>query len=163
MVGRHHQLNGHEWACSESGWWTGKPKCCSPWGRKELDTTEPLNWTDQDRLCNCPQNSISLFSDLAELHFPVLLSLNVALYRYLPSEMWMVVMCFSFMARPLRKWLCSLCPFYFPMVDWNFNDQWLQKPDITNDSFINLDSRNIIWNRIACDPKTITWKTVTWN
>ena len=123
MAGRHHRLNGHEWARSESWWWTGKPKCCSPWGRKELDTTEPLNWTDQDRLCNCPQKSISLFSDLAELHFLVLLSLSVALYQYLPSEMWMVVMCFSFMARPLRKWLCSLRPFYFPTVDWNFNDK----------------------------------------
>ena len=20
--------------------------CCSPWGRKELDTTDPLNWTE---------------------------------------------------------------------------------------------------------------------
>ena len=25
MVGRHHWLNGHEWASSESWWWTGKP------------------------------------------------------------------------------------------------------------------------------------------
>ena len=24
-----------------------KPGCCSPWGRKELDTTERLNWTVQ--------------------------------------------------------------------------------------------------------------------
>ena len=24
----------------------GSLACCSPWGRKELDTTEPLNWTE---------------------------------------------------------------------------------------------------------------------
>ena len=41
MVGRHHQLNGHE---SEQapryGEGQGGLVCCSPWGCKELDTTE---------------------------------------------------------------------------------------------------------------------------
>ena len=31
------------WVNSGSWWWTGKSGC-SPWGRKELDTTEWLNW-----------------------------------------------------------------------------------------------------------------------
>ena len=26
--------------------WTGSLECCSPWGRKELDTTEQTNWTE---------------------------------------------------------------------------------------------------------------------
>ena len=34
------------WASSRSWWWTGKPACCSPWGHKESDTTERLNWTE---------------------------------------------------------------------------------------------------------------------
>ena len=34
------------WASSGSWWWTRKLACCSPWGHKELDTTERLNWTD---------------------------------------------------------------------------------------------------------------------
>ena len=37
------------WASSRSWWWTGKPgvlACCSLWDRKELDTTEWLNWTE---------------------------------------------------------------------------------------------------------------------
>ena len=38
MAGWHHWLDGHE---SE---WT--PGCCDSWGRKESDTTEPLNWTE---------------------------------------------------------------------------------------------------------------------
>ena len=47
MAGWHHWLNGHE---SE---WTpgvgngqGGLACCDSWGRKELDTTEWLNWTE---------------------------------------------------------------------------------------------------------------------
>ena len=34
------------WVNSRSWQWTGKPACCSPWGCKELDTTEWLNWTE---------------------------------------------------------------------------------------------------------------------
>ena len=45
MVGWHHQLNGHAFEDSGSWWWTGRPVCFSPWGSKELDTTEQLNWT----------------------------------------------------------------------------------------------------------------------
>ena len=45
MVGWHHRLNGHGF-----GWTLGVGDrqgglaCCSLWGRKELDTTEWLNW-----------------------------------------------------------------------------------------------------------------------
>ena len=58
MVGWHHWLNGRE---SE---WTpgvgdgqGGLVCCDSWGHKESDTTEQLNWTEQDscntvNLCN---------------------------------------------------------------------------------------------------------------
>ena len=34
------------WVGSRSWWWTGKPDKCSPWGRKESDMTERLNWTE---------------------------------------------------------------------------------------------------------------------
>ena len=34
------------WVNSGSCWWTGSLACCSPWGSKELDTTEQLNWTE---------------------------------------------------------------------------------------------------------------------
>ena len=46
MVGWHHQLNGHEFEqASGDGEGQGSLECCSPWGRKELDTTERLNRT----------------------------------------------------------------------------------------------------------------------
>ena len=35
------------WARSGSRWWTGRTVMdCSPWGHKELDTTERLNWIE---------------------------------------------------------------------------------------------------------------------
>ena len=47
MVGWYIQLNGHE---SEQALGVGDGQgglaCCSPWSRKELDTTEQLNWTE---------------------------------------------------------------------------------------------------------------------
>ena len=46
MVGRHHQLNGHEFEQTlgdSKG--QGSPACCGPRGRKESDTTQQLNNT----------------------------------------------------------------------------------------------------------------------
>ena len=44
MVGWHHRLNGHEFEQAPGdGEGQGSLVCCSPWGRKELDTTELLN------------------------------------------------------------------------------------------------------------------------
>ena len=44
MVGWHHQLDGHEFEQApgvDEG--QGSLACCSPWGRKDSDTTERLN------------------------------------------------------------------------------------------------------------------------
>ena len=47
MVGWHHQLNGHEFGQAQGvGDVQGGLACCSPWGHKESDTTEQLNWTE---------------------------------------------------------------------------------------------------------------------
>ena len=44
MVGWHHRLNRHEFEQAvEVGDGQGSLACCSPWGHKELDTTERLN------------------------------------------------------------------------------------------------------------------------
>ena len=41
MVGRHHQLDGHEFEYAPRvGDGQGSLACCSSWGHKELDTTE---------------------------------------------------------------------------------------------------------------------------
>ena len=47
MVEWHHQLDGHEFEQAPGvGDGQGSLVCCSPWGCKESDTTERLNWTD---------------------------------------------------------------------------------------------------------------------
>ena len=50
MVGWHHQLDGHafEYTLGVDG--QGSLVCFSPWGHKESETTEWLNWTD---MCCC--------------------------------------------------------------------------------------------------------------
>ena len=40
MIGWHHQLNGHEFEQALRDEGQGSLACCSPWGHKELDTTE---------------------------------------------------------------------------------------------------------------------------
>ena len=50
MVGWHHWLNGHEF---EKAPWDSEGQgglaCCSPWGCKELDKTEQLNWNNNKK------------------------------------------------------------------------------------------------------------------
>ena len=47
MVGWHHWLNGHEFEQAlRVGEGQGSLVCCSPWGHKELDPTEWVNWTE---------------------------------------------------------------------------------------------------------------------
>ena len=44
MIGRHHQLNGHEFEQTMGdGEGQGSLECCSPWDHKESDTSERLN------------------------------------------------------------------------------------------------------------------------
>ena len=49
MVGWHHRLDGHECEQAPGAGGQGSLACCSPWGRKESDTTEQLN--SNNRIC----------------------------------------------------------------------------------------------------------------
>ena len=47
MVGWHYRLDGHEFEWAPGvGDGQGSLECCSPWGRKQSDRTEWLNWTE---------------------------------------------------------------------------------------------------------------------
>ena len=47
MIGWHHWLKGHEFEQAPgAGDGQGSLVCCSPWGQKESDTTEWLNWNE---------------------------------------------------------------------------------------------------------------------
>ena len=49
MAGWYHRLDGHEFDQPLGvGDRQGGLACCSPWGRKESDTTEWLKWIDSE-------------------------------------------------------------------------------------------------------------------
>ena len=51
MVGWHHQLDGYEFEQTlGDGEGQGGLACCSPWGRKELDTSEQLEFPGRERV-----------------------------------------------------------------------------------------------------------------
>ena len=51
MVGWHHRLDGHDFEQAlADGEGQGSLVLCSPWGRKELNTTEGLNNTNNSNL-----------------------------------------------------------------------------------------------------------------
>ena len=55
VAGWHHRLNGHEFEWTPGvGDGQGGLLCCNPWGRKELDMTERLNWTENVETTQCP-------------------------------------------------------------------------------------------------------------
>ena len=57
MAGWHHRLDGHEFGWTPGvGDGQGGLECCSPWGRKESDTTVWLNWTELNWCKNAPSN-----------------------------------------------------------------------------------------------------------
>ena len=82
-VGWHHQLYGHEFEqAPEFGDGQGSLACCSPWGCKEEDTTEWLNWTDFFALITEEGFLIISLLFLGTLHsdgyiFPFLLCLSL--------------------------------------------------------------------------------------
>ena len=50
LVGWHHWLNGHEFKWTLGvGDGLGGLACCNPWGHRELDMTEQLNWAESQK------------------------------------------------------------------------------------------------------------------
>ena len=61
MVGWHHRLNGHEFEQAPGGGdEQGSLACCSPWDRRELDTTEQLNCIELSSHCAEPGDRMAL-------------------------------------------------------------------------------------------------------
>ena len=62
MVGWHYRFDGHEFAQAPGvGDGQGSLECCSPWGCKELDTTEQLNWIDSKIIFSFVRNHQTVF------------------------------------------------------------------------------------------------------
>ena len=58
MVGWHHRLDGLEFEETLGvGDGQGGLACCSPWGHKESDTTERLNWMELNPTLGGPREA----------------------------------------------------------------------------------------------------------
>ena len=92
MVGWHHRLNGHEFE-EAPGVGDGQRSlvCCSPWGHKESDTTEWLNWTEYTTVymyynLDCFDNrSGTNFTDLLMV---IGIEAGMQLYREIKNAYW---------------------------------------------------------------------------
>ena len=73
MVGRHHRLDGHEFEQALGiGDGQGSLVCCSPWGPKELDMTNGLNWL----ICHQVMGLDAMILDVCKLSFKPAFSLS---------------------------------------------------------------------------------------
>ena len=71
IVGWHHWLNGHEFEQAPGvGNGQGSLACCSPWGHKESDMTEWLNWTElaSNRDLGTQKGSNKVYSTLVQVN-----------------------------------------------------------------------------------------------
>ena len=72
MAGWHHQLDEHEFEWTpEVGDGQGGLACCDSWGRKVLDMTEWLNWTELNWMFWCSHSLVLLV--FAKTHISCLL------------------------------------------------------------------------------------------
>ena len=89
MVGWHHRHNGHEFEKAlEGSDGQGSLACCNPWGYKESDTTEWMNWSSwlntnfsyriSSKLCGF-QSFWNLLQPFALTTFPIVLLHVIAL------------------------------------------------------------------------------------
>ena len=70
MVGWHHRLNGHGFEQAPgAGVGQGSLACYCPWGRKELDTTEQLNWTEVRYDCGVIFKITTRGRDILQMRF----------------------------------------------------------------------------------------------
>ena len=113
MVGWHHWLNGHEFDQTPgNGEGQGSLVCCSPWGHKELDTTERLNESNKCQehlvwsltLGECSRKDRTVKKALVSL-----LGLKTCLYPLLPGIR-------AGFQNPSFSFFCSLFPVRFSSV-----------------------------------------------
>ena len=101
MVGWHHWLNGHEFEQAQGvGDGEGSLVCYSPWGHKESDRTERLNWTE--KVYDNAQNNFLSYSRLFWLSSfkPGNLACETSMHKHTHTNTQM----FSQIVRPLKQY-----------------------------------------------------------
>ena len=151
MVGWHHWLDGHEFEqAPRVGDGQGSLVCCSPWGRKELDMTEWLNWTEKEiPFPNTqPLATISVFLHVQRSYSGYFLSVES---HHMWSCVWLLSFSMMFLkSSPVVTWIKTslfLWDFhyglvnedraFFPCVLWGHCSEspWIWTPTNTSPLF----------------------------
>ena len=92
MVGWHHQHNGHGFGWTlRVGDGQGGLACCGSWGHKELDTTEQLNWTEENPLGEDTVGIVAgVYLDSLSVRGDLRLSAFLSIFHFIPSivDLW---------------------------------------------------------------------------
>ena len=73
------------WVSSRVGDGQGSLACCSPWGRKELDVTEQLHWTESSTLWFQPVWGLKLVVSIQSLSICVGILVSAEQLKYMPQ------------------------------------------------------------------------------
>ena len=125
MVGWHLWLNGHEFEWTPGvGDGQGGLACCSPWGPKESDTTEQLNWTElKDHINTKKEVPCSFISCFIIFHMIFRIKLSTSEKSLL--EFWQ----FHWICRTRRgywqsPWFKSFKPVVLEQLDIHMGKKW---------------------------------------
>ena len=84
------------WVNSGSWWWIGSLVCCSPWGRKESDMTEQLNWIFHCLGIHCLFIYPSVNGYLGYFHFGAIINMSNAavniMYTFLCGQIFSILL-----------------------------------------------------------------------
>ena len=112
MVGWHHLLNGHEFEQAPgAGDGQGSLECCSPWGCKELEMTERLNWTELKQVISKDRQKtilrVKIFFSKKELKYIITTQLFILRWLKKLSYLWLpnsAAECVNFIHIFLMEW-----------------------------------------------------------
>ena len=100
MVGWHHRLDGHGFGWTPGvGDGQGGLVCCSPWGRKESDTTERLNWTELNKNCHAKIRG----AKQRQCGIPTIFWFSLKISKILPKALIFLVCFPPFSSHPLLQ------------------------------------------------------------
>ena len=165
MIGWHHQLNGHEFEQAlEVGDWQGSLACCNPWGLKQPDTTELLNWTQP--FLYCKSIPPSLFPSLASIHSNVINSLQISCFFslflfYKLKELTFLIQDFSPCQMSWFSWLSSDSTFLRLFSNYMIMDAFFNIYELNFLAFPNWQSFYslvFLWKLKKLNEKEMVWK-----
>ena len=115
MLGWHHWLNGHEFEKTpENSEGQGSLVCCSPWARKDLDTTE---WLNNNIVCMCVCVCVCVKCIFKSCPLFIAICLIFKLQEFFSS---LQILDMSFFGCMCWRYFLLICVLYFHFLSGSF-------------------------------------------